>query len=62
MSDESKSDGLLVIRASRDENGEIQARITHGTAGQEPSLEITNVTSENEVVSLVREWLNRIRT
>ncbi|NND02532.1 MAG: hypothetical protein HKN91_07075 [Acidimicrobiia bacterium] len=62
MSDESNSDGLLVIRASRRENGTLQARITHGTAGQNPDLEISSAADEAEVVTIVKNWLTRIRT
>ncbi len=61
MANESNSDGLLVIRASRSESGEIQARITHGTAGQEPDLEISSASNETEIVTIVKNWLNRIR-
>ena len=62
MADESNSDGLLVIRASRGENGQVQARITHGTAGQEPDLEISSAADEAEIVTIVRNWLARLRT
>ena len=62
MADESNSDGLLVIRASRAENGQLQARITHGTAGQEPDLTISNAADEGEIVAIVKNWLSRIRS
>lgn len=62
MPDEPNSEGLLVIRATRRADGAIEARITHGSAGREPSLEISNVASDNDVLALVREWLNTLRS
>lgn len=60
MPDEPKPDGLLVIRATHRVGGGIEARITHGTAGEEPSLEIANVAGEEAIVALVRRWLQRL--
>lgn len=61
MSDDHNADGLLVIRASRDEDGQIEARVTHGTAGDQPSLEIANLTGAGAVLALVQQWLEGLQ-
>ena len=57
MADESNSDGLLMIRASRGENGELLARITEGT---EANLEVHHTNEESEVIRIVQKWLSQV--
>ena len=61
MTDDSRSGGVLVLRAWREEGGTLRVRITEATQGEEAELEVSTVTSEAEILDSVRNWLNRIR-
>ncbi|MDH3189188.1 MAG: hypothetical protein OEM39_00890 [Acidimicrobiia bacterium] len=61
MAEDATGGSSLIIRAWRTSDGEINARVTHGIAGEHPALEITNAASESDVVAIVRNWLDRIR-
>lgn len=60
MADDSSSEGLLVIRARRHGDGSLDARITHGTAGERPALDISTANDAEAVLTIVRDWLAAI--
>ena len=60
MTEETATGNTLIIRAWRDADGVISARVTHGVEGAEPALEISKAESDSEVIALVRVWLDRI--
>lgn len=50
----------MVIRARRHGDGSLDARITHGTAGERPALDISTANDAEAVLTIVRDWLAAI--
>ena len=61
MTDEFSSGGVLMIRAWREDGGDLRIRLTEVVEGEANELGVTTVATDNDALSAVRAWLTRVR-